>query len=251
MKIYYDSLNTFNIVKHLQSSKLFIPIGTIEQHGPHLPLSVDIDIPCSIIEYVAEYFHGIIAPPISYGGRSLPHSGGGLSFPGTIFISGDVLIKMYRDIFLSYIKTGAKEIIIINGHYENEPYIFEALEQVRELHNKEIKIIALSWWSLISDVLITELFQNDFPGWHAEHAGIVETSIMQHIKPQSVLPVRVDNETPPLAGIYLYPADIDAISCQGVLSKTSLASALTGKIIFEHVCQRLIELINKPFGMKL
>jgi len=249
MTIYYSDISSDEISKKLLTTTLFIPIGTIEQHGPHLPLSVDVDIPVSITQKLATEMAGLIAPAIHYGARSLPQSGGGSSFPGTISVKGEVLIGYYREIFLSYLMTGAKDIVIINGHYENEPFIFEALEQCREKERLTAKVIALSWWSVINDKLINSLFDGIFPGWSAEHAGLVETSLMLFLYPNKVKDVRLNHDKPPLAGVYIHPINPTAISNQGILAKTSGSSAKIGEILFNEICQALKELLNKPHGL--
>lgn len=234
----------------LGSKKLFLPIGTIEQHGPHLPLSVDVDIPASIASFLAKQLDGIVAPPIYYGARSLPQSGGGPSFPGTIAVRAEPLIGYYRDVIQSFISNGANELIIINGHYENEPFIFEALDQCRENGTLNAKVIAFSWWSFVSDDLIVECFGDLFPGWHAEHAGIVETSMMMYLHPERVNDCLVNHNMPPRAGIYIHPADPKALSTQGVLARTEGSSAEIGKLLTEHICQNITHFMHNPHGMK-
>jgi creatinine amidohydrolase len=138
-------------VQHLlKNNQLLIPIGAIEQHGPHLPLSVDIDIATAIVTELSNRGLGMVAPGIAYAARSQPHSGGGPSFPGTIYVKGDTLINYFVDVFKCYARNGAKQMMVINGHYENEPFIFEALDICREqqLFNTT-SITALSWWNVV------------------------------------------------------------------------------------------------------
>lgn len=245
----YHDLTT-NEIASLGTKKIFLPVGSIEQHGPHLPLSVDVDIPVAIANELARRTSSIVAPSVHYGARSLPQSGGGSSFPGTISVTAESLIGYYRDIFRSYIEAGVSYIAIINGHYENEPFIFEALDQCRENGFLNAKVVALSWWSILSDIYIEDLFGNgNFPGWHAEHAGVVETSLMLYLHPEKVNAIRVDHDAPPLAGVYIHPIDPAAITNQGVLSKTSASSAEIGKILFDEICNELMKLLQKPHGM--
>ncbi|MES2121638.1 MAG: creatininase family protein [Chlamydiota bacterium] len=246
----YSDFTTEQITTALNNDRLLIPVGAIEQHGPHLPLSVDIDITTAIAMKLSDLGSGIVAPGIVYGARSQPHSGGGPSFPGTIYVRGTVLIDYFVDVLKSFAVAGAKQLVLINGHYENEPFLFEALEICRETgYLSKTSIIAFSWWSVIAQNIIDELFGEDFPGWHAEHASIIETSLMMHIKPHLVKEMRLNHTRPPLAGIYLHPIDPSAISSRGVLANTQKASEATGQKLFLHICSQIEALLKKPHGM--
>ena len=89
------------------------------------------------------------------------------------------MINYFVDIFKSYVRSGAKRIVVLNGHYENEPFLFEAPELCRENNNfNDVSIMGLSWWSIVDKAFCDTLFSGEFPGWHAEHASMAETSLM-------------------------------------------------------------------------
>ena len=71
---------------------LIIPIGATEQHGPHLPLGVDAMLAKAFSLALAKQINGVVAPTLNYGYKSLPLSGGGPFFPGTIDLNGNTLI---------------------------------------------------------------------------------------------------------------------------------------------------------------
>jgi len=244
MAKYYADLTCEEVQNALKNNSLLIPIGAIEQHGPHLPLSVDIDIATAITTELSERGHGIVAPGIAYAARSQPHSGGGPSFPGTICVRGDVLIQYFVSIFKSYVHAGASRIIIMNGHYENEPFIFEALEICREdSFFQNITILGVSWWSLVDKGFCDDLFKGEFPGWHAEHASLSETSLMLYLKPELVRDLRVNHELPVQEGVYFYPVDPEKSSTRGVLAKTRNSSSETGEKLFKHICDRIVSIL--------
>lgn len=245
----FEKLNSENILAEAGQGILVLPVGSVEQHGPHLPLTVDIEIPLRIANSVVEKINGFVAPAIFYGARSLPQSGGSPDIPGTIRVRGSVLTDYLKDVIAGYVSMGFRSIVVLNGHYENESFLFEALELCRQEGRLDgAKIIALSWWSLVPQALLDKLFGDRFTGWHAEHASACETSLMLHLRKDLVGPARVDNATPPRAGIYLYPIEASKISNRGVLGSTSFSSAEIGQALFDEICAQLVALIREQMG---
>lgn len=107
-----------------------IPIGSTEQHGPHLPLGVDAYQAIGIAEEAAKAADIVTAPPIWYGDAN--HH---LAFPGTLSLSTDTVIVVLKDIYASLVHHGFKNIITINGHrMANLPAIEIASKQTKEKH---------------------------------------------------------------------------------------------------------------------
>ena len=130
-----------------------IPVGSIEQHGPHLPISTDSDIVTEIAFRLSEKINGLLLPTISYG-VSDEH------FPFfNLSVKKSTLSKILEDVCESLIKNGISRILIINGHYGN-------LDSLRgfEKKNSRRKIKIFSYWKYMS---------REF-----DHAGNVETSMM-------------------------------------------------------------------------
>ena len=131
-----------------------IPVGSIEQHGPHLPISTDSDIVTEISSRFSEKINGILLPTINYG-ISDEH------FPFfNLSVKKSTLSKMLDDICESLIKNGISRILIINGHYGN----LESLKGFERKKKKNRKIRVLSYWKYMN---------REF-----DHAGNIETSIM-------------------------------------------------------------------------
>ncbi|GAA2287434.1 creatininase [Streptomyces ruber] len=225
------------------------PIGAIEQHGPHLPLSVDLILAESIAAEIARELDAFILPAQAVGARSLPQSGGGLFFPGTVYVAGDTLIRFLRETLRAMAALPMARLIVVNGHYENEPFLFEALDQVREQGLLDgTEVFAFSWWSLVRDTW-TDAEITEFPGWHAEHAGVTETSLMLHLRPDLVTDERPDHDAPPRAGIYLHPIDVEQTTHRGVLSSTSGASPDLGEKLLRHVVDEATALVRDGKGL--
>jgi creatinine amidohydrolase len=242
----FEKLNSENVREAAGQGILVLPLGSVEQHGPHLPLTVDIEIPVRIAATVVEKIKGFVAPAIFYGARSMPQSGGGPEISGTIRVRGSVLTDYLKDVISGYVSMGFRSIVILNGHYENENFLFESLELCREegkLHGA--RIVALSWWSLVPQALLDKLFGDRFTGWHAEHASACETSLMLYLREDLVGRERVDNATPPRAGIYTFPIEAAKISNRGVLGNSSSSSAENGRALFEEICSQLVNVIRE------
>jgi len=165
---------------------LLLPVGSVEQHGLRLPFGVDSYLAEILCHMVSRKIESIVAPVISYGARSLPNSGGGESFPGTISIRGTALIEYYEDIVLGYLKAGFTTIVIINAHWENEAFIQEAIERLKEKKLLEgHKVVLFSWWSVLDEKIIKRIIPK-FVGWKFEHAGRIEFALMLHYFPKLV-----------------------------------------------------------------
>jgi creatinine amidohydrolase len=241
----FEKLNSENVRQEAGRGILLLPVGSVEQHGPHLPLTVDVEIPVRIAATIAEKVKGFAAPAIFYGARSLPQSGGGPEIPGTIRVRGSVLTDYLKDVISGYVSMGFRTVVILNGHYENESFLFEALELCRQEGRLDgARIVALSWWSLVPQALLDKLFGDRFTGWHAEHASVCETSLMLHLRKDLVGEERVDNATPPRSGIYTFPIEASKISNRGVLGNTSSSSAENGRALFEEICSQLLSVIR-------
>jgi creatinine amidohydrolase len=248
----FEKLNSENVREQAVKGILVLPVGAVEQHGPHLPLTVDIEIPVRIAGAVAERIKGYVAPAIHYGARSVPQSGGSPDIPGTIRVRGNVLTDYLKDVVTGYVSMGFRSIVILNGHYENESFLFEALEVCRQEGRLEgSRIVALSWWSLVPQTLLDKLFGDRFTGWHAEHASVCETSLMLYLRKDLVGTIRVDNATPPRAGIYTFPVEASKISNRGVLGNTSISSTESGQALFEEICSQLVAIIHEQMGAEL
>jgi creatinine amidohydrolase len=248
----FEKLNSENVQDEAGQGILLLPVGSVEQHGPHLPLTVDIEIPARIAGAVVQKIKGFVAPGIFYGARSLPQSGGHPDIPGTIRVRGGVLTDYLKDVISGYVSMGFRSIVALNGHYENESFLFEALELCRQEGKFETaRIVALSWWSLVPQALLDKLFGDCFTGWHAEHASACETSLMLHLRKDLVGTARVDNTTPPRAGIYMFPIEASKNSNRGVLGNTSASSAEKGQALFEEICSQLVGVINEQMGTAL
>ena len=148
-----DELYDPEFRKLIKSKKptIIIPVGSIEQHGAHLPISTDSDIITEIASRLAKKCGFIVLPTISYG-VSLEHE------PlFNLSLKENNLRKILDDIIISLNKNHIKKIIILNGHHGNLRTIDSVIAGVK-------KVSKLSYWHFMKHKF--------------DHAGFVETSIM-------------------------------------------------------------------------
>jgi creatinine amidohydrolase len=124
---------------------IILPVGSLEQHGPHLPLSVDVVIPTGLAKMMCEELEAMVLPPIVYGYKA---QGGGQLFPGTTSLNGTTLINLTLDILRETYRHGGRRYLVLNGHCENVAFLTEAAELfVRDAD--DTRVVILSWWDQV------------------------------------------------------------------------------------------------------
>lgn len=154
-----------------------IPVGSTEQHGPHLPLKNDTASVFYIAEKLAQKFYPklLITPAIPYG-ISYHH----MHFPGTISVSPDTLISLLVDICESLVAHGIDKILILNGHGGNFETISTAVVTIKQRF--KINIYFANYWDFLPKSSYHLVEDGKIPG----HSAEFETSIALHIYPEMV-----------------------------------------------------------------
>jgi creatinine amidohydrolase len=233
---------------------VILPVGSLEQHGPHTPLATDTIIPAAISAAVAERVGAMVAPAIAYGYKSQARTGGGNHFPGTTSLDGDTLIRLTRDIITEFARHGVRRMAVMDSHYENELFLIEGIDlALRELHVDgidDMKIVKLRYFEFISDETLDEVFPDGFPGWPLEHAGVMTTSVMLYLRPELVHMERVPNHPPIVYPPYdVFPADPERGSPSGVLASANGATAAKGALIFDRCVGGISDALAGEFGL--
>lgn len=230
---------------------LILPIGSTEQHGPHLPLCVDSVIAEYFADMLAEEINGVVAPVLSYGYKSKPRSGGGPLFPGTIDLNGATLQNLLLDLLLEFVADGYSKIFIMNAHFENEAFIEEAMDLASRKVGSSARFVMSNWWDPVPQAQIDLLFDEvPFPGWALEHAAITETSLMMCFAPELVRTEQIENIQPVTPPLYAeYPVRRDLIPENGVLATAYSSSAEKGRIIIDAAIPALRKIAEAAFGI--
>jgi creatinine amidohydrolase len=162
-------------------SVLVVPIGSIEQHGHHLPVSTDTLLVDAVAtaggEAVADEVPVLLTPPI-YPGFS-PHH---ISFGGTLTLGFEPMLKLVEDTVKSALDNGFDVVLLLNGHGGNVPLIGAATSTIG-VENPEASIYGLTYVHF-AEPFIDEIRDSD-PGGMG-HGGEFETSLMLHLRPELV-----------------------------------------------------------------
>jgi creatinine amidohydrolase len=179
----YEKRTWPEINEAVQAKKIVVvPIGSIEQHGAHLPLDVDVVCPVGVAEEAARAVPNkvLVMPPIVHG-----YTAHVMDFPGTINIHYDHFIRMIMDVGKSLAYHGFKKIILLNGHGSNWPNLDLASRRINL--ETDAECCALCWWSLIAvdKEFYASWRESKFPGGCA-HAGELETSMYMYLDGDNV-----------------------------------------------------------------
>jgi creatinine amidohydrolase len=217
----------------LASRIVVLPLGSFEQHGPHLPLTTDSDIVTAVARGLEqERFHKILCLPTLWPGHSTHH----LFFPGTLSVSQMPYIQLVIELGRSIIKMGARKVFLLNGHGGNDVPVRAALRELKTEFPKANFVFA-SYWNLAQQS-IKQIRESELGG--LGHACEMETSIMLHLHPERVKQKRGRRDGPRHADSYrkadmqygrpiYFVNEFHEISKTGTVGDPELASAAKGK----------------------
>ena len=197
---------------------VLVPVGSTEQHGPHLPLGTD----TLVASVVAAALHDadpdlVLAPALPYGAAG-EHEG----FPGTVSIGEEVLGRVLVEYGRSACRW-ASRLVFVNGHGGNVGALRSAVTLLREEGRDA------GWLPCAAHV----------PGVPSDaHAGRIETSLLLHLAPDRVRADRAaPGDTRPLREVLpvLRADGIAALSPNGVLGDPAGASAAEGRVILDAI----------------
>jgi creatinine amidohydrolase len=223
---------------------VIVPVGATEQHGPHLPLSTDALLATELARAVSGPLDLYVAPPLSYGYRSRPLSGGGPSFPGTVSLSARTLMALLEDVLAGLLQSGFRRLAVLSWHFENANFVYEAAWLAHErcgAPDARIMVVEAPFAEL-SDAAMQALFGDEFPGWDVEHAAVLETSLMLHLRPDLVRFDRAVDDAAARHPFYdVVPPPADFVPASGVLWKATRAGADKGALAWPEIAGSLRE----------
>jgi creatinine amidohydrolase len=251
-KIRYDELSWPEIREAIERQPvILVPFGTVEDHGPHLPINTDNLILEAICLEVARRSSGqtLVLPTISYG-LDEHH----MDFPGTISVDSHVLLDLVADVAGSVASHGFTHVLIVNGHGSNAPIADLAARRV--VLDTGIVCGAISPNAAIdpawAEPTLSEMRRSE-PGGIA-HAGEFETAVMLYLRPDLVrmdravremgqLRFRFFNWDHPEPSALAWQDWWSRMSESGVCGDPTVATAEFGRAVMETIVENVVRFV--------
>jgi creatinine amidohydrolase len=231
---------------------VLLPLGAIEQHGPHLPVSTDTDIVTAIASEAEKRLpDDILLCPVLPFGSSHHH----LSFGGTLSISISIYTQVIIELVESLLQSGFRRIVLLNGHGGNITPVRQALAILSNKYDATLQpnIVLATYWELAGKIF------SGAPPMESpalSHACEYETSLLLHLFPERVLFDQVQRAKRPASNGFIPFEDDEPyrgvtmvkqttfISNNGSSGEPQLASAEKGRYLFGHAVESLVEFLN-------
>jgi len=219
---------------------VILPLGSFEQHGPHLSLWTDICLADEIARAVGERTGTLVAPPLNFGYSELWKT-----YPGTISLSAQTFRTVLYEICASLIRGGFKKIFMLNGHNPNLIVMqTAAYDLVNDFGDKDISIVAATYIFMAKEEC-DKIGDNFRDGTHANE---METSMMLGLYPDLVHMERIKGQVEEYAirrviafdqGACIVNRWPESSVYSGVYGNPAAATAEKGKAYFEALVDRI------------
>ena len=232
-----------------EESLAIVPLGSTEQHGPHLPEGTDHMIAEALAREASERTGYLCTPPITVGVS--PHH---RQFHGTMWVDAPVFRDYVENLSRNLTYHGIDRIVYVNAHGGNVPHLREV---GRRLHEDETAFACEWMWDESIPDLIEEVFETPGP-----HGGPKETAMIMHIARELVREDRleaardggvqaVEDEQPSVEGARVFYDAIE-VTDNGVLGDQTDATPAVGEELFEAATEALVRLLewldDRPFA---
>jgi creatinine amidohydrolase len=206
--------------------RLIVPVGTTEQHGPHLPLGCDTTIVERLADELSAEFGVLRAPTIEYGVNAATDS----VYPGAAYVSRKTLHRVMNDLVGSWEAGGVKEFIIITAHGQ-DPH----QEALSTIHARRARVRTV-------DIFAVPLESESGDAALPAHGGEMDTSLLMYVDPNLVDLKRATDYTPSPGSIKRYlrgsskaiPSD-----SPGSMGHPSMASIDKGQVLYHFIYDRI------------
>jgi creatinine amidohydrolase len=227
-----------------------LPVAAVEQHGPHLPVSVDATINAGVLDRALGLLPDdatVLALPMQWVGLSVEH----VRFPGTLTLSAETLIAVLTEIGRSVGRAGVRRLVVLNSH-GGQPQVADIV--CRRLRADKLFAVncMASRLGLPPEATLSQDEQR-----HGIHGGLVETSLMLHLRPDLV---RMRHAADFRSAWLAHEATMSVLTPEGdvgfgwetqdlhpagALGEASAATATLGTAILEYQAKRLALLLEE------
>lgn len=236
-----------------------LPVAAIEQHGPHLPLSVDASLLQGVIDTALAQLPAelpvLFLPPQNIG-LSTEHT----AFAGTLTLSPTTLIALWTEIGQCVARAGVRKLLLLNGHGGQVSVMDIVARQLRQ--QCDLLVYSASWFSLpLPDAVAGQFSAHEHR--FGIHAGDIETSMMLHLAPQTVQMARAqDFPSTSFDRSQHYPLLGNGKSAKlgwamqdyhpaGAVGNAAAATADKGAAVVQAAAQALVQLLHELHRLPL
>lgn len=214
-----------------------LPIGAVEQHGPHLPLLVDSIVVEALACEAARRTGALVAPTVLYS-SSQGHSS---LYPGTLALTPRTAQSVLEDLGRWLASAGFTKVFLLNGHLGNTGVLWNAVDELVAALSPTVSIQGRSWWDL-SPALWDEV-TSDAPTARSEfHANRAETALMLHLRPDLV---RMDRAVDHEEQAWSFAYDMSRKSAAGSIGRgVTGATPAAGRELFDHAVDELAAVVG-------
>lgn len=227
-----------------------LPIAAVEQHGPHLPVSVDTTLVEGVIAACLPHLpeqQTILFLPTQAVGKSNEHQ----RFAGTLTLSAETLMRVWMELGASVARAGIRKLVLFNSHGGQITLMEMVARELRVQH--DLLVASTSWFNLPMAPAVHALFTPDEHQFGI-HAGDMETSMMLALKPHTVHMTEAQDFSSSLAGQARdYPLlgsgvanvawQMQDLNPMGAAGNATLASADKGRRVIEGAGEQLARLL--------
>jgi creatinine amidohydrolase len=218
---------------------IILPIGSVEEHGSHLPLCTDSIQPEYVALEAAKKTDSLVAPPLKYGVCNTTRD-----FPGTISISFRSLYGITREIMEEFVRNGFRRFLILSGHADAEQMsaLRLAAQRVMWRHKKEIESPKIRIM-VCADYDFAYQLRGKYFDEKDGHGGTIETSRVMAIRPELIKGEGVKSFSKlPRFEIVANPKEFFP---QGIVGDPKAASAEKGCFINNYIIEETVKLIEE------
>jgi len=159
-----------------------LPVAAIEQHGPHLPLSVDADLNAGILERALTRLDAAL-PVLVLPAQVIGHSPEHARFPGTLSLSAETILALWTEIGAAVARAGIGKLLIFNSHGGQPQLVDLVCQRLRSAHR--LFAVGVSWFDLPQPQPEPGGLPDTEKRWGI-HGGAIETAMMRHLHPEAV-----------------------------------------------------------------
>ncbi len=236
--LWLDELSTVEAAQAAKDGAVVIfPIGSVEEHGEHLPLCTDSVESEYIALEVAKKTGCLIAPPLRYG-----ICNAGRNFAGTLTIEFDTLYRLVHDVLSELVRHGFRRIIVLSGH-AGQSHMVALRLAAQDIVVKNDKAEKKTRIMVLSDFDFAEELTPQYASKNDGHAGTLETSRVMDISPELIKAKgKASFQKMPRFEVVAHP---ELYFPSGVNGDPTAASAEKGKKINQYIIEQVEKLVQE------